>query len=171
MAFPAYHSPMLAVLAQSGRELPRAQESLRVGDSAAVRTLLATLALNRRAMPPEFVKLETLLPESELLMSMGEFIGARERLAPTLDAQSVSELEWMKTPIGAAFLVRAIGLRAILAARTGDRAGAARWARAYMALWGDAALESRSSRQGSLAHCARLFSTLIPEMSACPRVA
>jgi hypothetical protein len=138
IAFPSYRSPILAVLAKSGRDLAQAQEQFSAGDSAGMRQVLERMTLNRRAMPAEFLKLETLLPESELLMSAGDYRGALQRLAPTLDAQSVSELEWMKTPVGAALLVRAIGLRAVLSARVGDRSAAARWARAFMALWGDA---------------------------------
>ena len=138
LAFPAYRSPLLAVLAQSGDALAAAQEHWSRGDTSATRHALEKLATDRRALPAEYLKLETLLPEAALFGAMGEIRQAMARLAPTLDAVTSVDLEALRSPVGAAMLVRSVAMRAELAARLGDRVGAARWARAFLALWGEA---------------------------------
>ncbi len=138
LAYPRYESPMLAILARSGDELAIAQAAWSRADTTEMVRALLALEKSRRVLPPEDQKFETLLPEAALLRASGDDRGALARVAPTLDAQNRAELVAMRTPIGAALLVRSIGMRAELAARLGDRRLAGRWARAYMALWGEA---------------------------------
>ena len=135
LAFPAYVSPTLDSVAAHGDALAAAQQSWLRHDTVAMRQHLGNLANGRRTFAPEDVKLETLVPESALLLASGDAPDALARLAATLDVQNASELGTLRTPTGAASLVRAMALRAELAARLGDRAQASRWASACLALW------------------------------------
>jgi hypothetical protein len=136
LVFPRYRSPLLAELAGTGDDLALAQNASALGDTSASRGALRRLSDARAALPPEDLKFEALLPEAELLRAIGDNRAALALLEPTLDAQRAAE-PGMRLPIGAAMLVRAIGVRAELEAAVGDRAEADRWSRAFLTLWGD----------------------------------
>lgn len=138
MGFPAFRSAFIREFAANGDLLASAEEAWERGQTATVRRLLTTLEKNRRFAYPEDLKLETLLPEAELLRAMGDARGAIARLDPTLNAISGSELARLQDPVGAATLARAIGVRAELAATTGDAREAARWGKALSLLWAEA---------------------------------
>lgn len=138
LAFPAYVSPAIDSLAAHGDALAAAQQSWMRRDTVATFRRLADLAGGRRTLAPEDVKLEALVPESALLLATGDASAALARLTATLDVQSASELQTLRTPAGAASLVRAMAMRADLAARVGDHAQARRWAHACLAIWAGA---------------------------------
>lgn len=137
LAFPGYRSPLIATLADAGEPLAQAQQAVARSDTVAARRALARLVESRHPLLPEEVKLETLLPEALLLMSLGDAAGGVARLQATLDAQRFAELEIVRDPIGAGVLVRALAARAELAAAVGDPSSARRWGRAFLTLWGD----------------------------------
>jgi len=136
LAFPAYRSALLATFVESGDQLSAAQHSWASGDTAAVRRHLASLHIGRGASLPDEVKLETLLPESLLLVALGDVPGAVDRIAGALQAVRYAELEAFRSPVGAGVLARAVAQRAELAAALGDRRGAQRWGDAFLSLWG-----------------------------------
>ena len=105
------------------------------GDTALMLRQLAKMKADRRLSLPQDVKLETVLPEAELLAAAGDIAGALATLSPTLDALPASDVEILQTAVGAGVLIRAIALRATLEARVGNGIGAMRWSSALRALW------------------------------------
>ena len=138
MGFPVFRSAFIPEFAANGDALAMAEQAWARGETTKVRGLLTTLEKNRRFVPPEDLKLETLLPEAELLRGMGDARAAIARFDRTLKAISASELAQLQDPIGAATMARAIGVRAELAATTGDSREAARWGKVLSVLWADA---------------------------------
>ena len=98
---------------------------------------LDTLAAwrQRLALTPSQLTFDGLLPEASVLEALGDLRGAAAQLDPSLDGLERSDLHNMLDVVGAGTLVRAMVLRAELAARLGDDAGARRWAACVVALW------------------------------------
>jgi DNA-binding SARP family transcriptional activator len=137
VAFPAV--TMDAVSDTAGDDFPliAAQAAYLRGDLSGVRSSLDGLSSLRRSHHPSDIRIDALYPETELLARIGDDSAAIERLHPTLQALPNTETFVFFDVIRAGTLVRAMALRATLAARRGDRAGAARWARAVELLWAD----------------------------------
>ena len=70
------------------------------------------------------------------MASAGKVQEATDRLDPTLGALRTMQL--LMDPVQAGSFVRAMVLRAELAARAGDRRAAARWAAVVVELWSQA---------------------------------
>ncbi len=138
MGFPFFRSAFIPEFAASGDPLASAELAWARADTARVRALLTTLEQNRRFSHPEDLKLETLLPEAELMRAMGDSRAAIARFDRTLNVISASDLARLQEPVGAATLARAIRVRAELATATGDSREAARWGKALRALWAGA---------------------------------
>jgi hypothetical protein len=96
------------------------------------------LAAERRFAPASDLTLDALFPEAWLLAALGKPREAIDWLDPTLGTLSASAPQAFVDPARAGALVRAMVLRADLAERVGDRAGAARWARIVTVLWANA---------------------------------
>ena len=88
--------------------------------------------------PPESVTLDALFPETWLLAALGDTREAISWIDPTLNALAQTAPRVFGDPARAGSLVRALALRAELAHRAGDQAGAARWARVVAVLWSNA---------------------------------
>jgi hypothetical protein len=143
IAFPVYQDSSVRALARSGDFLAVAENAWLDHDTATIRRRLGELHDARRVVAPEELKFEALYPEAWLLASLGEPARALEWISPTLDAQSHSSTENLRSAVAAGALVHAMVLRAELANRLGRKAEAAQWARAVLALWGDADEELR----------------------------
>ncbi len=150
LAFPEYRSSLIAASGAAGDDLALAQQHWLRGDSHPTRDALHRLLSVRAAQSTQGVKFETLLPEARLLAALGDHREAEERIGPSLDGMGDFETATLRSPIEAGVFVRAMALRAELAARRGDRAEAARWARAFNALWrgADDALQPMVARVG-----------------------
>jgi tetratricopeptide (TPR) repeat protein len=116
----------------------RAQSALARGDSAAARAILEETRARRQHLRPVDLSLDALYPEAWLWARIGD----TDRAAALLDA-TLESLRWLEpgslgevAQIGA--LVRAMMLRADLAAESGDTLEAERWSRAVATLWADA---------------------------------
>ena len=120
-----------------GNYLLELQRSL-VRDPAAVRTGMARLASSRGALRSGDVAIENVYQEAWLLVAVGDTAAALERLDRSLTALPALGTALLDQVPQAAGLVRAMALRAELAAAAGDWTAAARWARAVSALWRDA---------------------------------
>jgi hypothetical protein len=92
----------------------------------------------RRGLAPEGLTIDVLLPEAWLMGETGTPSQAAAWLDPWLASlHKVGPWELGNVPFAGAF-VRAMMLRARLAAESGDSAGAARWAKVVSILWSDA---------------------------------
>jgi hypothetical protein len=120
-----------------GNYLLELQRSL-VRDPAAVRAALARLDASRGTLRAGDVAIDNVYQEAWLLVAVGDTAAALERLDRSLTALPALGTALLDQVPQAAGLVRAMALRAELAAAGGDGTTAARWARAVTALWGDA---------------------------------
>jgi len=120
-----------------GNYLLELQRSL-ARDPAAVRTGIARLDANRGDLRAGDVAIENVYQEAWLLVAVGDTAAALERLDRSLTALPALGTALLDEIPQAAGLVRAMALRAELAAAAGDWTAAARWARAVTALWHDA---------------------------------
>ena len=107
-------------------------------DPAAVRAGIAKIDATRGALRAGDVAIDNVYQEAWLLVAVGDTAAALERLDRSLTALPALGTALLDEVPQAAGLVRAMALRAELAAAAGDWTAAARWARAVTALWHDA---------------------------------
>jgi tetratricopeptide (TPR) repeat protein len=138
LAFPHHRMSAIQRLGGQGDPLLDAQAAFVGSDTTAVRRYFDTFRSRRRNYPPESLTLDGLYPESALLAAWGKPRDAADWVEPTLDNLSSTAPLVFTDPARAGALVQAMALRAELAARLGDRATAARWARVVAVLWSDA---------------------------------
>jgi DNA-binding SARP family transcriptional activator len=118
------------------------QQMLAAGDAAGARARLAALSEGRGARRPGDLTLDFAFPEAELYLALGDTARALQELDRSLmalEALPISVLDRVEETAG---LLRAMHLRAELAAARGDARTAARWRGALATLWsgGDARL-------------------------------
>jgi serine/threonine protein kinase/tetratricopeptide (TPR) repeat protein len=118
-----------------GNYLLSLQSALARGDVAAVRSGIAAVERARGGVRAGDVTIQHVYHEAWLLAAVDDTAGAISRLDRSLGAlASLGSALVDEVPQAAGF-VRAMALRADLAAAIGDRSGAARWARGVLALW------------------------------------
>ena len=135
LAFPAYVSPALEELPHVRSPVGRAQVLLERGEGEAAREVLDQARSARASIRPEDVSMDIVFAEAARRAALGDTVAALEALAPALD-----NLRWIQPGVldrggRAGPLVRAMALRASLAADQGDSATAAAWASTVRALW------------------------------------
>ncbi|MGQ0701855.1 MAG: protein kinase domain-containing protein [Gemmatimonadales bacterium] len=108
------------------------------GDPAGARRRLAELDRMREDVPPGAIAIHVLFLEASLLVLMGDSVAAVRRLDLALGALPESRLDLLEGFPKPAALVRAMALRASLAAASGQREEALYWAAAVNALWSGA---------------------------------
>jgi len=130
----------------------RADQALMTGDTAAARLVFSRLRAGRRTMDPWDISIDAVLPEAWLLAEMGDTADAVSWLDPVLESLRATTTESFVSVARAGALVRAMAFRARLAATTGDREEARRWALPVIELWGDAdqTLDSSVSRMAAI---------------------
>jgi hypothetical protein len=153
VAFPHLRLSSLARAVTAGDYTAAAESAFARGDTAEVYAVLDRMHAARRTLRPADLTIDNIYVEAWLLASSGDTAGAVARLDPTLDALAFAPPRTLYDPVRAAGLVRAMALRADLAARTGDTTTARRWARAVADLWSrsDPFLRPASERMGALA--------------------
>jgi len=126
------------------------------GDTAAARAQLAELRNIRRTAAPGSAALDGTLVEAWLLLQLRDTASAVGSLDLALQALPTYRADLLDEAPQAAGLVRAMALRADLAAAMGDSVTAARWAVPVLALWSGAEppLAPVLSRMRSLAGAA-----------------
>jgi hypothetical protein len=146
---------ILEVSAPADR-LSRMQKAFALGRKALYTALSDSIAQrirNRRPgdLSPDFVYLQ-----SWLRAAAGDTAGAVIELDRSLGALPGVNGSALREPGSAATIVRAMMLRADLAAKTGDRATAQHWAKAVVVLWAnaDAELAGEVRRMRALANSA-----------------
>jgi hypothetical protein len=115
---------------------------------------LDTLRTIRAGLRPGDVAITATLLESRVWLALGDSVAAARLLSRSLDALSTLGSGLVDNVDQAASLVRAMVLRAELAAAAGDGATARRWGGAAADLWGgadDASLQQVVRRMRKLA--------------------
>ena len=118
---------------------------------------LRAIAQSRRAYRPGDIALDYTYQEAWLKAAIGDTAGAILQLDPSLNAIPTMSASALREAGAAAAVGRAMGLRADLAAATGDLKNAKRWGSALAALWMDAdpVLQPTVSRMKALAGSGR----------------
>lgn len=137
LALPRYRMQALATLDASRDPLVGAEQALLRGDTAAVRERLAYIQSTRADLAREDLTFDGVLPEAYIWRALRDMPRAAAHLDPPLSALPRLSLG-LADMAPAVALVRAMALRAELAAEMGDRTTARRWARAIAILWRDA---------------------------------
>lgn len=137
LALPRYRMQALATLDASRDPLVGAEQALLRGDTAAVRERLSYIQATRGDLAREDLTFDGVLPEAHIWRALREIPTAAAHLDAPLSALPRLSLG-LADMAPAVALVRAMALRAELAAEMGDRATARRWARAIAILWRDA---------------------------------
>jgi tetratricopeptide (TPR) repeat protein len=106
------------------------------GDTTRLLELVDRLDLIRMDALPGEMAIEGTYQEAWVLAAVGDTARAIQRLDRSLSALRTLGMWLMSEPSQAAGLVRAMALRAELAAASGDRATARRWATPVIDLWG-----------------------------------
>jgi tetratricopeptide (TPR) repeat protein len=114
------------------------EQSLARGDRAAVRARMAKVQAGRSGDRPGEVAIEYTYIESWLLAQIGDTAEAIAHLDRSLNALPTLGRYLLDRPSQSAGLVRAMGLRAELAAATRDGLTARKWSRAVATLWSHA---------------------------------
>jgi len=133
LAFPVYRSSTV-LQRDTTTNLAAAEARFARGDTAGARLVLDRLIADRRTARPADLTLDVLYPEAWLRAATGDPRAALRTIAPTLDALRFTSAAYFFDVAAAGALLRAMQLRAELAARTGDADGARRWARAVTVL-------------------------------------
>jgi len=129
LAFPDYRIALVRTLAGEGYGLLDAQAAFLGGDTAGARRILDVAALGRLSIAPEDRTLDVLFPEASLRAALGDVRGAVAWLDPTLNVLAKTPPQSLSEPTRAGSLIRAMALRARLAALLHDSAGAALWSK------------------------------------------
>ena len=129
LAYPVHPLPGIDDLNRLGDPLLDAQAADQRKDAAERSRLLAQLGQMRASVPPNEVTFDALYPEAALNASAGDRAGAAAWIDSALAAMGDMATDALADPIRAATLVPTLVLRADLAAQTGDRVTARRWAR------------------------------------------
>jgi tetratricopeptide (TPR) repeat protein len=121
-----------------GNYLLEIQWVLARGDTGTVRARLARLHSFRAADRPGDVAIDAAYQEAALLLAVGDSAAAARLLDQLLEALPALGAALLAQVSQAGALVRAMALRAELAAQEGDGARARRWAQGVVELWSDA---------------------------------
>ncbi len=126
------------VATTSSGQVLKAMAALSRHDIEGARTTLAGLA-SRSQPTANRTTPDVALPEARAWLRVGDTTTAIRRLDRTLsDAPNYDPEDFTTEPANVGAFVRAMALRAELAAATGDSAGARRWASAVSSLWSSA---------------------------------
>jgi hypothetical protein len=137
LGFPEIRLPTDRANCLVGRVWLEMQSALERGDPAAARARFADLrGVRRRVLAtPGNLALQMVFREAWLIAIAGDTTAAIEHLDATLNALAQTRTSLLDGAAEAAGLVRAMALRAELAAARGERATSQRWARLVTDLW------------------------------------
>ena len=127
--------PALDTMAIEGDYLLDLQRALTRGDRAQASRQLGAINAIRATQRPGDVAIDATLAEIRALLVHGDTTMARERLGRILDVLPTLSSDLLLEVPQAAALVRAMALRAELAAMAGDSVQARRWAAVVVTLW------------------------------------
>jgi tRNA A-37 threonylcarbamoyl transferase component Bud32/tetratricopeptide (TPR) repeat protein len=142
-AFPQLKRVTQESRCRMGAPMLEMQWALLNHDAAAVRKAFERGRAMRRIALPGDIALDHVFHETWVLLQVGDTATARDYLDRTLAALSALRTTVSREPLQAGALVRAMALRAELAAAAGDRTTARRWAEPVTILWRDSDPELR----------------------------
>jgi len=128
----------MAAATRDASPITRAQIAFARGDRRSAVAALDTLARNRASMRPGDMAINLVVREATLRMHLGDTATASGILDMTLDAAPTLSASIFEHPLEGAMLVRAMVMRADLAAAGGDGATSRKWAGAAAQLWKNA---------------------------------
>ncbi len=140
IAYPSHRMHVLSSLSRASPidpSLSAVMASIE-GDTSALRATLRRLTDARRWARPSDVTMDGLFPEASALAAIGDSTGAGRWLDPTLRMLQLAPARDLASVARAGSLVRAMALRAEIAAGGGDALVARQWARSVAVLWVDA---------------------------------
>ena len=140
-AAPCVGARALLGVHDGGDRIVSMEQALANGDTARLRALYRDVQGTRAHDRPGDVTIDYTYLESWLLTAIGDTSEAISRLDLTLEAMPTLGSYLLDLPSQAAALVRAMALRAELAAARGDTATAARWAGVVATFWAGADAE------------------------------
>ncbi|HEV8364094.1 MAG TPA: serine/threonine-protein kinase [Gemmatimonadaceae bacterium] len=135
LAYPTHRMHVLSTLVGQGDGLLDLQVALDRGESTFVRDSLARMRRTRSQLSPEEITLDAILPETQLLMALGDNTAAAAWMDPTLTTFGQAIPRLRSEHIEAASVGRLLALRAQIAARLGEHEDAVRWSRFVRLLW------------------------------------
>ena len=135
IAVPCVGAASLVGVDAASDRMVRMEQALAGHDVAAFRVVYDSLVAARSLNRPGDAAMDYLYIESWILATFGDTTEAIRHLDGPLEALPTLGTFVTEYPSHTAALVRAMGLRAELAAATGDRAAAKRWAAAVATLW------------------------------------
>jgi serine/threonine-protein kinase len=138
VAMPCVGAAALLGLDASSDRMVEMEQAFGAHDTAGFRATYNRLLSFRSLDRPGETALDYTYMESWILRALGDTAGATAHLDQSLEALPTLGSFLLDYPAHSAALVRAMGLRAELAAAAGDRATAARWASAVATLWAHA---------------------------------
>jgi len=138
VAMPCVGAASLLGIDASTDRMVRMEQAFAIHDVPAFRAIYDSLTAARALNRPGDAPMDYVYVESWMLAALGDTAAATTHLDQPLEALPTLGTYVMEYPAHSAALVRAMGLRAELAAAAGDRATAARWAKAVATLWAKA---------------------------------
>jgi tetratricopeptide (TPR) repeat protein len=138
VGMPCVGAGALAGIDPAGDRMVMLEQAFAAHDTARVRAIYAALMNARALSRPGDTSMDYTFMESWILAAIGDTTEATTHLDRSLEALPTLGVYFLNFPAHAAALVRAMGLRAELAAAAGDQATAARWAGAVATLWANA---------------------------------
>lgn len=135
MAYPRQRMDALSSLVGHGDGLLDLQAAFDRGETAFVRDSLNRIRNVRMRLSPDIISLDAMLPEAQLLVSLGDFAGAAAWMDPTLAIFGQVIPRMRSEPLEAAAVVRLLALRARIAERLGHTDDASRASRFVRLLW------------------------------------
>ena len=135
VAMPCVGASALLGIDPAKDKLVMLEQALAVHDLRAFHAIYDSLAAARSLDRPGDTSMDYTYMESWMFSSLGDTAGAIRHLDRSLEALPTLGAFLLDYPAHSAALVRAMGLRAELAAAAGDRATAARWGAAVAVLW------------------------------------
>ena len=138
LAMPCVGASALLGIDPAKDRLVMLEQALAVHDVRAFHAVYDSLAAARSLNRPGDTSMDYTYMESWMFRSLGDTAGAMRHLDRSLEALPTLGAFLLDYPAHSAALVRAMGLRAELAASAGDTATAAKWATAVAVLWAHA---------------------------------
>ncbi|MFL5560595.1 MAG: protein kinase domain-containing protein [Gemmatimonadaceae bacterium] len=135
LAAPCVGTEALVQIDPAGDKMVMLEQAIARHDTPAFRAIFDGLVAARTLNRPGDTALDYTFVESWLFTSIGDTAAAARHLDASLDALPTLGAFLLDYPSHSAAFVRAMGLRAEIAAASGDRATAARWARPVTVLW------------------------------------
>jgi tRNA A-37 threonylcarbamoyl transferase component Bud32 len=138
LAVPCVGNGALLGIDPAGDKMTLLEQAIANRDIPAFHAIFDGVVAARSLSRPGDTAMDYTFIESWLLRSIGDTATAARHLDASLDALPTLGVFMLDYPSHSAAFVRAMGLRAEIAARSGDRATAVRWATAVTELWAHA---------------------------------